>query len=138
MILKIILMITKLEFILLLPLFYVCSPSSTSTKLQSLLILAVLASTFYFPTFSFIKSFVVDHPSKALLFTLAIGAPLKYIQRKLRYSRLNAIKKKYGYTANPASWEDMTVEQAQESMYILHSDVFPQAAMDYFNIEIFS
>ena len=113
---EIIFMIPKLGFILLLPLFYVYSPTSTSVKLQSLLILAVFPSTLYFPAFSSVKFFVVDHPLKALLFALSIGTPLKYFQRKLRYSRLNAIKMKYGYSKNPNSWEDMTVEQAQESM----------------------
>jgi hypothetical protein len=31
-----------------------------------------------------------------------------------RYSRVNAIKKKYGYTSDPASYKDMTIEIAQE------------------------
>ncbi|KAK0120092.1 hypothetical protein ONS95_011505 [Cadophora gregata] len=38
----------------------------------------------------------------------------RYFQQKSRYGRINALKEKYGFTDDPTSWKDMTVEQAQE------------------------
>ena len=60
------------------------------------------------------KDFAMAQPLRAAIVFLAITAPLKYLQQKLRYNRLNAIKMKYGYTDNPESWENMTIEEAQE------------------------
>lgn len=60
------------------------------------------------------KDYIINHPAEAALIAVAVGAPLKYVQRKLRFSRINAIKWKFGFTDNPSTWEDMTIEQAQE------------------------
>lgn len=51
-----------------------------------------------------------------LNFTILISlcAQAKYAQRKLRFRRLKEIKMKYRFSKNPASYADMTMEQAQE------------------------
>lgn len=48
------------------------------------------------------------------MIAITAGVPLKYIQRKLRFARINNIKWKFGYTDDPKSWENMTIEQAHE------------------------
>ena len=95
------------------------SPASKSTKVWSTLYLTILASYVYNPeTFKAIsvsiRDYIVEEPGKAALITVIIGVPLKYVQRKLRFGRMNAIKWKFGYTDDPASWENMTIEVAQE------------------------
>jgi hypothetical protein len=95
------------------------SPASKSTKVWSILYLTILASYVYNPeTFKAIsvsiRDYIVEEPGKAALITVIIGVPLKYVQRKLRFARMNAIKWKFGYTDDPASWENMTIEGAQE------------------------
>ena len=95
------------------------SPASKSTKAWTVLYLTILASYVYYPeTFKAvsvsIRNYVVEKPGIAALVAVTTGAPLKYVQRKLRFARINAIKWKFGYTDDPASWENMTIEQAQE------------------------
>ncbi|KAF2764538.1 hypothetical protein EJ03DRAFT_339718 [Teratosphaeria nubilosa] len=63
---------------------------------------------------SAIYHYTVEHPLVAALPLASIAVPLKYLQRKLRYSRLNALKWKYGFTDDPKTYEKMTLEQAQE------------------------
>ena len=101
------------------PAFYKLSPASKSTKLWTIFYLTILAFYVYFPENSkefiaSIRNYVVNKPAKAAAIAVSVGVPLKYLQRKLRFARINAIKMKYGYTADPASWENMTIEQAQE------------------------
>jgi len=100
---------------LLLPFFYIYSPTSASTKFQSLLLLSCFATYFYFPAsrdfVSSIKAFIAENPFKALLLIVVIATSLKYIQNKLRFSRINALKTKYGYTDDSATWKNMTVEE---------------------------
>lgn len=60
------------------------------------------------------RNFIVNEPLKAAITALIIGAPLKYIQRKLRFARINHIKWKFGFTDDPNTWKNMTIEQAQE------------------------
>ena len=54
------------------------------------------------------------HPLTAVSTILAIAVPLKHLHQKVRYKRLHFKKLKYGYTDKPESWENMTVEEAQE------------------------
>jgi hypothetical protein len=61
-----------------------------------------------------LKDFAVEHPIETAILSIAFGSPLKYLQRKLRFARINAIKMKYGFIEDPETWENMTVEQAQE------------------------
>lgn len=87
--------------------------------LQALLGIGLLVSCKYFPgagksCVSTARDFATAHPFMTTIIVLAIAVPLKYLQQKLRYNRLNAIKMKYGYTDNPQSWENMTIEEAQE------------------------
>lgn len=65
-------------------------------------------------TVASVRNYVVEEPIKAGLIALGVGVPLKFIQRKIRFARLNTIRMKYGFTDDPASFENMTVEQAQE------------------------
>lgn len=95
------------------------SPSSKSTKAWTAFYLTVfflytLQPLAFQATTASIKLYASQHPIKTTLTLVAIAAPLKYLQQKLRYARLNAIKMKFGYTNDPATWQDMTVEQAQE------------------------
>jgi hypothetical protein len=99
--------------------FYKYSPVSASAKIQISLIISAVAFYLYFPeaanaTFSSGKGYILEHPMKSATIAVAIGTALKYLQQKFRYARINAIKKKYGFTDDPSTWEDMTVEQAQE------------------------
>lgn len=95
------------------------SPASKSTKAWTVIYMIILGLYLNIPE-KFVAAFVsakdnaIREPAKAALIALAVGVPLKYIQRKLRFARINAIRWKYGYTDDPASWENMTVEQAQE------------------------
>jgi len=105
--------------LLLLPGFYMYSPTSTSTKIQSFLILSGLASYLFYPDagkylFDFAKTSVYEQPFKSAVIVIIISGIAKYLQRKLRFARINAIKMKYGYTDAPDTWENMTVEQAQK------------------------
>ena len=95
------------------------SPASVSSKLEACLIFALFAIYAYSPTtvnilFATIKTSAISHPYRAALIVVGIAAPLKYFQQKLRFSRINGIKLKFGYTDDPESWEKMTVDQAQE------------------------
>lgn len=99
--------------------FWRLSPASKSTKVWSTLYLCLLISYLFNPE-AFkaasvsVRNYVVNEPAKAALISLAVALPLKYLQRKLRFARINAIKWKFGYTDDPASWANMTIEQAQE------------------------
>lgn len=99
--------------------FWKLSPASKSSKVWSTIYISILLSYLYNPASYknaclLVRNYIVNEPAKAVLIALAVGLPLKYFQQKLRFARLNAIKWKNGYTDDPASWEDMTVEQAQE------------------------
>lgn len=101
------------------PIFHKCSPASKSTKYWTSFYLALTSLYCFFPAeftgvIASTRSYALQNPIQAALIALAIGIPLKYLQQKLRYSRLNAIKWKYGYTDDPKTWQDMTIEQAQE------------------------
>lgn len=95
------------------------SPSSKSNKVWTVIYATILGSYLNVPekfaaAFASTKDFVIHEPAKAALVTLVVGVPLKYVQRKLRFARLKAIEWEYGYTDDPASWESMTIEQAQQ------------------------
>jgi hypothetical protein len=95
------------------------SPASKSTKAWMALYITILAYYAYDHKTckAFLlnaKDYVINHPAEAALIAAAIGAPLKYVQRKLRFARINAIKWKFGFTDDPSTWENMTIEQAQE------------------------
>lgn len=95
------------------------SPASKSTKAWIIFYLLCLAVSFFNPrtvaaAAVFVKDYTVRYPVKSAAIFLSIAIPLKYLQRKLRFARINAIKHKFGYTDDPKSWADMTVEQAQE------------------------
>lgn len=101
------------------PIFHKCSPASKSTKYWTSFHLALSSLYCFFPaelkrTVASTRSYALQNPIQAAVIALAIAVPLKYLQQKLRYSRLNAIKWKYGYTDDPKTWQDMTIEQAQE------------------------
>jgi len=103
---EIIVKIIQLIPLLLLPGFYLYSPTSTSNKFYIFLILSLLATHSYFPEEAFavynpIKSFILGHPWETLSLAITAGIPLKYLQRKLRCARINATKWKYGYTDDP-------------------------------------
>jgi len=116
---KIISKVSGFLVLLLLPGFYAWSPTSLSVKIQSLFILAILAAYMSFPTerqyiSSAAKDLAVDHPTAVILSTLLVIITFKYLQRKLRYSRLNAIKRRYGYNSNPFTWSEMSIPIAKE------------------------
>jgi hypothetical protein len=105
--------------LLLLPAFFAYSPTSVSAKIQIFMVISALATYLSYPQtgnsiFSSVKDFVVEHPIETAVLSVAVGSPLKYLQHKLRFARINAIKMKYGFTEDPETWENMTVEQAQE------------------------
>lgn len=106
--------------ILFIPIFWRFSPASKSTKLWTTIYLSVAAIYLAIPdiikpALSATRSYINENPLEATLIALSIAAPLKYIQRKLRFARINAIKWKCGYdSSNPKTWENMTVEQAKE------------------------
>jgi len=111
-------MISVLCFILL-PVFYQLHHKSAVMLLQTILGIALVASCRHSQTtgqgfISAVKDIVMTHPFTTIILIIAIATPLKYLQRKLRFLRLNTIKMKYGYTNNPESWENMTIEEAQE------------------------
>lgn len=60
------------------------------------------------------NAFIVKNPIGTTILVIILGKSFKYIQQRLRFNRLNAIKLKYGYTRDPDTWADMTIEQAQE------------------------
>jgi len=64
--------------------------------------------------FSPLKEFAIEHPIETVILPIAVGSPIKYLQRKLRLARINAVKMKYGFTEDLEAWENMTLEQAQE------------------------
>jgi hypothetical protein len=102
-----------------LPLFHIHSPASKSTKVWTTFYLSLLTIFLCFPerwaAFSTgVSAYIAAKPAKAAVIALSIGVPLKYLQRKLRFARVNALKMKYGFTDDPKTYEDMTVEQAQE------------------------
>lgn len=115
----------------LLPQFYFYSSSSLSVKIESFLVLCALASYItlsehWNSAFSSVANFVSAQPLLSATLFLFVAVPLKYLQRKLRYARLNSIIMKYGFTHDPATWEDMTVEQAQEVENNLGEWEFPR------------
>lgn len=115
----------------LLPQFYLQSSASLSVKIESFLVLCALASyvalfELWKSAFSVVANFVYVQPLLSATLFLFAAVPLKYLQRKLRYARLNAITMKYGFTHDPATWEDMTVEQAQEIENNLGEWEFPR------------
>ena len=121
--------------------FYTFSPASKSAKAWTTLYLTILAFYIISPETSkgvifAVRSYIAEKPIKAGLIALGIATPLKYIQRKLRFARINAIRMKYGYTDDPTSWEDMTVEQAQEiesnmAEVRIHSTLFEASALHF-------
>jgi hypothetical protein len=113
------------------PAFYELSPASKSAKLWTILYLSLFTSYLYFPdafkaAFASIRNYVAEKPLEAALVALVIGLPLRYIQQKLRFARLNTLRWKYGFTDDPATYEDMTVEQAQEIEWNLAEWEFPR------------
>lgn len=108
-----------LAILAFIPVFHKFSPASKSTKVWTTLYLGLAAAYVLYPVaskeaLSSVRDWIVQNPYKAGLTALGVGVPLKYIQRKLRFARLNEIKWKYGITDDPKSWENMTVEQAQD------------------------
>lgn len=108
-------------FLLLLPGFYLYSPTSRSTKIVvTALVLKTLKP--YFPdglrsssihVFTFLWPARDTYWSTAAL--LAVAVIFLYTQQqRRRYRRINKLKKKFGFNNDPVSWKDMTVEQAQE------------------------
>ncbi len=59
------------------------------------------------------ENFFLATPITEIILVIVILAPLKYAQVKLRYLRLNNLKFTLQYTNDPASWEHMTVDEAQ-------------------------
>lgn len=111
--------VVLLVFFSLLPFFYLHSPTALSVKIQSFLILSALCAYILYPgvgcaLYQSTKASVYDQPIRSAFEAVVILNILKYLQRKLRFHRVNAIKWKYGYTDDPDTWKHMTVEQAQE------------------------
>ncbi|KAK4506525.1 hypothetical protein PRZ48_000257 [Zasmidium cellare] len=106
--------------LLFIPIFWRFSPASKSTKLWTTLYLTIAALYIAFPdvikpALSAARQYAAENPLKAASIAVLIAAPLKYVQRKLRFARINAIKWKYGFdSADPKTWQDMTIEQAKE------------------------
>ncbi|KAF2171333.1 hypothetical protein M409DRAFT_18448 [Zasmidium cellare ATCC 36951] len=102
--------------LLFIPIFWRFSPASKSTKLWTTIYLSIAAIYIAFPeVIKPLLAAVAENPFKAAGITLSVAVPLKYIQRKLRFARINAIKWKHGFnSANPKTWQDMTIEQAKE------------------------
>jgi hypothetical protein len=105
--------------LLFLSTFYTHSTVSLSVKIQSFLAISTLVSYCLRPRIwesAICHLLTFSRQQPLLTTTILVISTRAFIcfQQKLRYSRLNAIRTKYGFTNDPASWEDMTVEQAQE------------------------
>lgn len=101
------------------PLFWLNSPASKSTKLWSAFYTSIFAAYTFAPAvfkalWVNLQTFAYGNPRTATAVALSVGVVLKYIQQKLRFARVNHLKWKYGFTEDLATFEDMTVEQAQE------------------------
>jgi hypothetical protein len=116
LVLERVLAVLPLAFLLL---FYRFSPASKSTKVWTTIYMIALSISLYVPGtiqafLASIRDYVVENPINAAIIAVCVLGPLKYIQTKARFARLNHIKMKYGFTDDPASYENMTIEQAQE------------------------
>jgi hypothetical protein len=128
------------------PLFWKFSPASKSTKVWTTLYFTLCTTYTYSSEFRAALASLLDaareRPLQALGLALLIAIPLKYIQRKLRFARLNALKWKHGFTDDPASYENMTVQQAQEVERNMAEWEFPRLwqfgwISDFFRVNLF-
>ena len=99
--------------------FYLHSPTSTSVKIQSFLILLGISVHTLYPgvyaaVWNSILKALYEQPITSGIVAAGILGLWRYTQQKLRYARINAIKLKYGYSSDPKTYEDMTVKVAQE------------------------
>lgn len=118
----------------LLPAFYACSPTSRTVKLQISLCIAGLATYNFFSTpvkfvFAALQLWAAANPVTTVGITFFILSVLRYFQQKLRYARLNHLKMKHGFTEDPETFLNMTVEQAQEVEANLGEWEFPRLWM---------
>lgn len=131
---ELILKVIEALLLLLLPGFYLYSPTSASTKILIAVVLSMLGTYSYTPelfhsTLFVAKTYVLKHRIKSAIMVIIIAAEFKHVQHKLRFARINAIKQKFGYTEDPQSWKDMTVEQAQEVEANMAEWEFPRLYM---------
>lgn len=99
--------------------FFALSPVSADAKLRIVVLLSLVTACITYPEvgsalFNEVKTFALGHPLRLAGLVLGVGIPLRYLQQKLRFSRVNTLKMKYGFTNDPSSFMAMTVEQAQE------------------------
>ena len=115
-------------FLLLLPGFYLYSTTSKSIKLK----IPVFSIVFLAPYFGYGLPYQNHNSSPASscslpsssefwykaaqdIFSVVVFAALAYTPHQhSRYARINDLKQKFGFTDDPETWKDMTVEQAQE------------------------
>ena len=134
MILDIFLRVVSAIYLLLFPGFIFCSPTSMSTKVivttiltpmaAAILLLGPSAMSIFEPGYGLYTRFIgtkfseasgTDPVTHAKLYKLSATLfVLSFFQQRDRYKRINKLKEKFGFTDDPASWKDMTVEQAQE------------------------
>ncbi|CZS92774.1 uncharacterized protein RAG0_03286 [Rhynchosporium agropyri] len=113
---NILIKIVAAVILLLLPGFYLSSPTSKSAKLLTTMLIAGYAISTRMDTYSILWSGLsvffgdVYVSIGSILFTLAI----RQIQQNRRYARINKLKSKFSFNDDPTSWKNMTVEQAQE------------------------
>jgi hypothetical protein len=93
-----------------LPTLFAYSPTSPSAKIQIFMVISALATYLCYPQtgnsiFSSLKDFVVEHPIEIAVLSVAVGSPLKYLQHKLRFARINAIDMNNSTPLIPASPE---------------------------------
>ncbi|KAJ5051705.1 uncharacterized protein L3040_001478 [Drepanopeziza brunnea f. sp. 'multigermtubi'] len=99
--------------------FYLYSPTSICFKMQFSVILLALATYTSPPepvgsSLSDFKDRVFKNSPASAAFLVMAVIQFKLFQRVLRFERIKAIKSKYGYTEDSATWKDMTIDQAQE------------------------
>jgi hypothetical protein len=81
------------------------------------IILALIVLTYLFPISNFLSSmkpWILTNKFTYFAILISLCAQAKYVQRKLRFRRLKEIKMKYRFSKDPASYTNMTMEQAQE------------------------
>lgn len=134
MILDIFLRMVSAIYLLLFPGFIFCSPTSMSTKVLVTAFLTPTAVSILFlgpsvmnilePGYAIYIKFIGTKCSEAsgtdpftyanLYKLLATLCFFRFFQQRDRYQHIKKLMERFGFTDDPSSWKDMTVEQAQE------------------------
>jgi hypothetical protein len=119
---------------LFISIFLVCSSVSVAVKVQLMGLISSYTIYQASPEIAngvgaYIKQQCLDKPFRTTILVFLTGSLYRYIQQKLRYTRLNEIKHKYGFTNDRASFKGMTIEQAQDIEKNMSEWEFPRLYM---------